>query len=68
MRAIVNKEYGSPNILFTAELARPLKETRVTVNALHPGFVAAGFAKNNSVQWTGFASLRSARQPLAPSR
>src|SRR6266545_68115 len=35
------------NILFTVELARRLEGTGVTVNALHPGFVATGFAKNN---------------------
>ena len=35
------------NILFTMELARLLEGTGVTVNALHPGFVATGFAKNN---------------------
>ncbi|MEZ4669896.1 MAG: SDR family oxidoreductase [Anaerolineae bacterium] len=35
------------NILFTVELARRLEGSAVTVNALHPGFVATGFAKNN---------------------
>jgi NAD(P)-dependent dehydrogenase (short-subunit alcohol dehydrogenase family) len=35
------------NILFTVELARRLEGTGVTVNALHPGFVATGFARNN---------------------
>ena len=35
------------NILFTMELARRLEGSAVTVNALHPGFVATGFAKNN---------------------
>jgi len=35
------------NILFTMELARRLEGTGVTVNALHPGFVSTGFAKNN---------------------
>jgi retinol dehydrogenase 12 len=35
------------NILFTMELAHRLEGTGVTVNALHPGFVATGFAKNN---------------------
>lgn len=35
------------NILFTMELAGRLEGTGVTVNALHPGFVATGFAKNN---------------------
>jgi retinol dehydrogenase 12 len=34
------------NILFTAELARRLEGTGVTVNALHPGVVATGFGKN----------------------
>jgi NAD(P)-dependent dehydrogenase (short-subunit alcohol dehydrogenase family) len=29
------------------ELARRLEGSGVTVNALHPGFVATGFAKNN---------------------
>jgi NAD(P)-dependent dehydrogenase (short-subunit alcohol dehydrogenase family) len=35
------------NILFTAELARRLEGTGVTVNALHPGTVATGFNRNN---------------------
>jgi retinol dehydrogenase-12 len=35
------------NILFTAELARRLEGTGVTANALHPGFVASNFGKNN---------------------
>ena len=35
------------NVLFTYELARRLEGTRVTVNALHPGFVATNFGKSN---------------------
>jgi retinol dehydrogenase-12 len=35
------------NVLFTYELARKLEGTKVTANALHPGFVDTGFAKNN---------------------
>ncbi|MCS7072308.1 MAG: SDR family oxidoreductase [Anaerolinea sp.] len=35
------------NLLFTFELARRLEGTGVTVNALHPGFVATGFGRNN---------------------
>jgi NAD(P)-dependent dehydrogenase (short-subunit alcohol dehydrogenase family) len=35
------------NLLFTLELSRRLEGTGVTVNALHPGFVNSGFAKNN---------------------
>jgi len=36
------------NVLFTYELARKLEGTKVTTNALHPGFVNTGFAKNNN--------------------
>ena len=35
------------NVLFTYELARKLEGTKVTANALHPGFVDTGFGKNN---------------------
>ncbi len=34
-------------VLFTYELARRLKSTTITVNALHPGLVATNFGKNN---------------------
>jgi NAD(P)-dependent dehydrogenase (short-subunit alcohol dehydrogenase family) len=37
------------NILFTYELARRLDGTGVTANALHPGFIATGFARNNGL-------------------
>jgi len=49
-RGFSPRAYGNSklaNILFTLELARRLEGTGVTVNALHPGFVATGFAKNN---------------------
>lgn len=49
-RAYGFRAYGNSklaNILFTMELARRLEGTGVTVNALHPGFVATGFGKNN---------------------
>jgi len=36
------------NILFTYELAHQLEGTGVTVNALHPGFVATSFGHNSS--------------------
>jgi NAD(P)-dependent dehydrogenase (short-subunit alcohol dehydrogenase family) len=35
------------NLLFTYELARRLEGTSVTANAVHPGVVATGFARNN---------------------
>jgi retinol dehydrogenase-12 len=34
------------NVLFTAALARRLGDSGVTVNALHPGVINTGFAKN----------------------
>ena len=45
MRAYGQSKLG--NVLFTYELARRLAGTRITVNALHPGVVATGFAANN---------------------
>lgn len=35
------------NLLFTFELARRLAGSGVTANAMHPGFVASGFGRNN---------------------
>jgi len=35
------------NLLFTYELARRLEGSGITANALHPGFVATQFGKNN---------------------
>src|SRR5262245_20908598 len=37
------------NILFTTELARRLDGTGVTANCFHPGLVATGFNRNNSL-------------------
>jgi len=37
------------NILFTRELARRLEGKRITVNALHPGFVASDFLTKGGV-------------------
>ena len=37
------------NLLFARELARRLADTGVTVNALHPGFVATRFGNDNGV-------------------
>jgi NAD(P)-dependent dehydrogenase (short-subunit alcohol dehydrogenase family) len=59
-RAFSPRAYGNSklaNILFTLELARRLEGTGVTVNALHPGLVATGFAKNNGRLIAGLVSL-----------
>jgi len=40
------------NVLFTRELARRLDGSGVTVNALHPGFVASRFGSDNGPLWT----------------
>src|SRR5207248_1386306 len=50
------------NILFTYELARRLTGTGVTANALHPGWVATGFGRNNG--WRG-GLLQLAARSLA---
>jgi retinol dehydrogenase 12 len=46
------RQYGQSkfaNLLFTYELARRLQGTGVTVNAVHPGFVATNFTAGNGV-------------------
>lgn len=45
------------NLLFTYALARRLEGSGVTANALHPGFVATNFAKNNGQMWQVFMNL-----------
>ena len=45
------------NVLFTYELRRRLENSGVTANALHPGFVATGFAKNNGFLFRLFMPL-----------
>ena len=66
------KAYGQSklaNILFTYELAQRLENetapARVTVNALHPGFVATNIGKNNGLlaQWFVPVFQRNALTP-----
>jgi NAD(P)-dependent dehydrogenase (short-subunit alcohol dehydrogenase family) len=52
--------YGQSKLavaLFTYELARRLEGTQVTVNALHPGFVATNLGRNNGWRIKLFAPL-----------
>ena len=47
------------NILHAYELADRLKEFNITTNALHPGFIASSFAKNNGLKYNiGMILLR----------
>ena len=45
------------NILFTRELARRLDGTNVTVNALHPGFVASRFGRDGDTGRLGDVAM-----------
>jgi retinol dehydrogenase-12 len=56
------------NILFTLELARRLEGTGVTVNALYPGFVATGFAKNNGKVIAALVSIFAPLVARSPAK
>ena len=57
------------NVLFTYELARRLEGSGVTANALHPGFIATGFARNNGVFYNfGHEGHRPVHPQTRPGR
>ena len=56
------------NILFTMELARRLQGAGVTVNALHPGFTATGFAKNNGKMMATLVSIFAPLVARSPAK
>lgn len=71
------RQYGRSKlalILLTHEFAERLAPARVTVNALHPGFVRSGFGQNNAggvalairvaARLFGIGPARGARTPL----
>jgi short-subunit dehydrogenase len=50
------------------ELARRLEGTGVTVNALHPGFVSTGFAKNNGKVIAALVSIFAPLVARSPAK
>jgi len=56
------------NLFFTYELSRMLSDTDITVNALHPGYVATGFATNNGPIFKLFTSIGAKLFAKKPER
>lgn len=57
------------NLLFTFELARRTAADSMTVNAVHPGMVASGFARNNGiVSWLKHVVSHGLRRELISPR
>ena len=56
------------NLLFVRQLAQRLGDRGVTVNALHPGFVATRFADNCSPTWRVLMAGCKAAIGLSPER
>ncbi len=53
------------NLLFTYELARRLSDSSITANAVHPGIVRSGFARNNGlVSWLKHVLSHGLRREL----
>jgi len=55
-------------LLFTMELARRLEGSGVTVNALHPGFTATGFGKNNGKVMAALVSIVAPLVARSPAK
>jgi NAD(P)-dependent dehydrogenase (short-subunit alcohol dehydrogenase family) len=53
------------NILFTRELAKRLQGSNVTVNCLHPGFVATRFAHANTIYNIAMFLMRPFQRSIA---
>lgn len=55
------------NILFTYELARRLEGTGIVANALHPGFVATNFGRNNRRFTAGLFRILQRAAAISPA-
>ena len=55
-------------LLFTMELARRVEGSGVTVNALHPGFTATGFGKNNGKVMAALVSMVAPLVARSPAK
>ncbi len=55
-------------LLYTGELARRLEGSRVTVNAVHPGFVNSHFGRNNGAVVDGFWRVAEFLFGASPAR
>ena len=56
------------NILFTRELARRLQGTGVTVNCLHPGFVASRFADHSGGVMAALTGIGKSLFAISPAQ
>lgn len=56
------------NLLFVRHLARMLRSSGVTINALHPGFVATRFADNSDFMWRTLMQLRKRAHGRTPEQ
>lgn len=56
------------NLLFMRALAQRLRGAALTVNALHPGFVATRFADNTPLLWRTLMRVRKAVHGMLPEQ
>jgi NAD(P)-dependent dehydrogenase (short-subunit alcohol dehydrogenase family) len=64
----VYKKSKLANILFTRELAKRLKGSRVTANSLHPGFVSTRFGDNSGGMFRYVISVAKVLTAISPEK
>ena len=56
------------NVMFSYELARRLKDYRITSNSMHPGGVASQFARNNGLMsWVKHIGYHTMKRDIMPT-